>query len=324
VALTIYDAVRTSGGLPRDFALEIAPYWLWSHPTLTFDEYKKATVLQQLVHNATLSAATVSAPAATSTPGYTDFGIGLRTQVFISFATQDQNDAIDAGKAALTRNQQAIAIKVQYQSLLDEIAERKCDPVPEGKPECTVLLKNRDALAKQLPQDGDEKALTEASKALQAAEAARSGLVVSVAGALSGRTPDGEKVSWKEPKKGAAWLNLGYSIPSFDLLGVGRYIRVDQAGDLVFSDLGARVDWTQKQFELSVEYLRRFLVTQPDGGTLTSSTRLTGTLRVIVSNGVSLSATFGQDAANESRPAGFLTLLGLSFQTSPDRTLKLM
>src|SRR5882724_2241992 len=39
VALTVYNAVRTAGGLPRDFALEVAPYWLFSHPKLTYADY---------------------------------------------------------------------------------------------------------------------------------------------------------------------------------------------------------------------------------------------------------------------------------------------
>lgn len=77
VATSFLSHFTEGGGaiLPRQFALEVGPYWLWSHPRLTLEDYMSAggslgnqlgTSLQR-----TLSIAVAAADSSFKTPGPT-------------------------------------------------------------------------------------------------------------------------------------------------------------------------------------------------------------------------------------------------------------
>jgi hypothetical protein len=328
VAVTVYNAVKQAGGLPRDFALEVAPYWLLRHPRLTYAEYTHAGLFTQLLQNATVSLATATTDATAAAAGFTDLGLGLRTHVFINM-TSDEKDVLEAedkaAKSIRPRNVAAAEQEVLRLQMINniewEMDDLGCAARPtEGR--CPSLDKELQELKGAHPVSDDiDKQLAIAAKNLQDALAARAGVVVSLAAAVAGRTPAGHKLSWKEPRKEAVWLNFGGVWPRADLLGVARYIHVKDAGSLAFFDLGARASMNWRNYALFVEYLRRFVPSKPAGSTVEASNRLAGTLEVAVRDGIYLSATFGQDAATEDKPSGLLTLLGVSFQASRERTL---
>lgn len=327
VAVTVYNAAKDSGGLPHDFALEIAPYWLFQHAQLTYASYTKASVLRQMLYNATVSAATTSGTDMTSATAFTDLGVGMRTQFFVSLATNAQAHDVQAAEEALAKVQQQAAVSARLADVDANIARLGCDQ-DAATSGCADLLAQR-ATLKHLAADSaqqktalDEQ-LARGAQALHDADVSRNGLTVSLAGALSGRTPQGEKLAWHEPAKEAAWINAGYQAPSFAILGVGRYIHVARDGSLGFADAGVRLDRVGRRFGVSAEYVHRWVVNQPAGGTIAATSRLTGTVEVAMSDSVFLSATLGQDVATESHPAGAITLLGLSFQASRQRKLQM-
>ena len=45
-------------GFPKNYALEVAPYWLKSHPHLTFSNYQQPSPAQSLLRTLTLSVGT--------------------------------------------------------------------------------------------------------------------------------------------------------------------------------------------------------------------------------------------------------------------------
>jgi hypothetical protein len=310
LAISVYNSIKDAGGLPRDFALEVAPYWLFAHSTLKYREYAYPALLPQIGYNATLSLATASSPANVSA-GYTDLGVGVRTHVFIATSSKTDKDIKDQEDAL------AKAHKVTLNA--EDLKTEHCAEKPtEGR--CPGLLAEQQALGNMTPAEAEE-ALKATALKLREALASREGVVISLAGALSGRTMAGEKLSWKKPTKAAGWLNVGYLFGQADLLGVARYTRVTEMEPLGFLDLGARASWSWKRYSLFAEGLHRFVQRKPTGSTIESSNRFTGTLEVALTEGVFLSATAGQDVATEDRPSGLLTLLGLSFQASRERTL---
>jgi hypothetical protein len=55
---SLVSATGSSGIVPNGYAIETAPYWLASHPTLTLDRYHHATLGQRLLYFTAFSAAT--------------------------------------------------------------------------------------------------------------------------------------------------------------------------------------------------------------------------------------------------------------------------
>jgi hypothetical protein len=45
-ALNLLNHLGASSGLPKDYAMEVAPYWLTFHPNLTFRQYQRPSPLQ--------------------------------------------------------------------------------------------------------------------------------------------------------------------------------------------------------------------------------------------------------------------------------------
>jgi hypothetical protein len=39
LTFSIASSVASSGGVPQDYAVQVAPYWMRSHPMLMFDSY---------------------------------------------------------------------------------------------------------------------------------------------------------------------------------------------------------------------------------------------------------------------------------------------
>ncbi|HEX2875021.1 MAG TPA: hypothetical protein VHP33_27405 [Polyangiaceae bacterium] len=95
LATSLASAFQSTGGgvtLPQGFAMEAAPYWLVSHPTLSFRDYANSGIESSWYRNATISFATSgqARPAAgdttdatemsTTVPG-TSVAWGLRTTI---------------------------------------------------------------------------------------------------------------------------------------------------------------------------------------------------------------------------------------------------
>ncbi len=76
---TLLTAMTESeGSLPKNLAVEFAPYW-WPHRTaLTAQQYEQASLADVVLQSATISIATYEKPAKGTTPAYSGAGIGLR------------------------------------------------------------------------------------------------------------------------------------------------------------------------------------------------------------------------------------------------------
>ena len=72
---SIASSVASSGGVPQDYAVQVAPYWMRSHPSLMFDSYVNPTIGQRLLRTFAISVATADWTGGTS--GATDLGSRL-------------------------------------------------------------------------------------------------------------------------------------------------------------------------------------------------------------------------------------------------------
>jgi hypothetical protein len=311
VALTLYNALK-SGNLPQDLALELAPYWLVSHPMLTFDDYVAAPVPRQIAQNFTLSAATVGVEEPSGT-ARTNVGIGARTHLF--FADDENGGALAKARDALSKHQKAVNAATAM-----AMFACKGEPVAGEDVKCAELRRQLREAGGGAGGDVDAK-LASAAAELQSVLAARSGFSVGAAGALAFQSPQTE-FDLSNFTRGAVWLTLAYRNADFDVSGVLRHISIDTDSErqLRFLDAGARLGGRWPTYGIYLEGMYRTVSGDAEG--LKSSGRLAGTFEYTLSESVNVSATFGKDLDDEAGKGGLISLLGLSFQVSKERSVE--
>jgi hypothetical protein len=72
--LSAVQAARDASGLPKNYAMEFAPFWLVAHPMLKFRPYEKASLGSTFIQTLSLSLAT----ATDSGSAHTSVGLGMR------------------------------------------------------------------------------------------------------------------------------------------------------------------------------------------------------------------------------------------------------
>ena len=316
VALAIYNAFGNRS-LPEGFALEFAPYWLFPHPELTFDDYRVA-MWEQLAFNTSISVATASAPEAANGDGQLDLAFGARTHMDL---LRPEDRRTKDAREKLLEIARAAALK---QGLED--ADNKCDTADESP----VCEQYRIELAKLPNRDADPAVvLADATAAYKAALEAKAKFVVELAGAFALRSPS-EDIDLKTHAGGAwltvGWLRLGDS--AIDLLGVGRYLDSEVAegeANAKFADLGGRLGvlWQDYKLGVHIEALHRIVLDAPDSAAIDDSQRVAGTVELGIGHGIYISATFGKEADSEDGEGGLFTLAGVSFQASDAPTVKI-
>ena len=89
VGLSLLSSVRDGGNLiPKNYAFEVAPYWLASRPSLTYEDWNSAGVAQTMLHSFALSFATTSVAGQNGQKSATGTGVGVRTLLLKGRETQ--------------------------------------------------------------------------------------------------------------------------------------------------------------------------------------------------------------------------------------------
>ena len=296
LGFTLYNAYN-GGALGQDVAIDVAPYWLASHPTLTYDQYVKRPVVRQLLDNLSVSAATAAVPEQSAT----DVGFGLRTHVFFANASD-----VEAGQAL--RDAESALMGLQGAAEIEELLVRSGCKNNSG-PEPGVCPELRERL-RQIAAPAEE-ALKEAAKAVQDALTARSGFSIGLAGAVAFRSA-ADRFKPNDFRKAAGWLNAGYRGKTMELASLVRFTSVDAERRLQLIDLGLRAGVFRPTWALNAEAMYRAV--SGDAPTVDNSLRLAGTFEFKVIDGVFVSATYGKEADNELTSGKTFALFGLSFQ----------
>ncbi|UCD25331.1 MAG: hypothetical protein JSW51_05270, partial [Gemmatimonadota bacterium] len=250
LAATILSNTSISDLIPRNVALEVAPYWLASHPTLTFDDYYNANVGQSLLQSLSLSMATTTLEVDSLGNVGTGVGFGFRTMILGGRPSQ----GLKASREALV---------IIQDSILDADSEAEEDRLAEKARALAIEIQQHDRR--------------------------RIGLKLELAGAFAATFPTSNFDDGKVTRIGG-WVTLGYRLPSpqFEFLLVERVIinrEPADAGD--FLDIGGRMLFEPKDLSLSFEFVKRLLVNQPDEPALSpleGSYRVSGYIEYRVSN----------------------------------------
>ncbi|MGH7323701.1 MAG: hypothetical protein ACREJ9_03535 [Candidatus Rokuibacteriota bacterium] len=255
VAVSLISATGTGTLFPRHYALEVAPYWLVSHPRLTFDQYQNPGFWQSLRQTWSVSLATAD---------LTGLGVGTDSGTAVGFGTR--------AFVARGRPHPAVARRrASLQAILDSIVGT----------EDSALLRRLESERRTI--------------SLQIQELNRHhrlGWRIEVAAAGVMAFPENNARSGKLERIGL-WLTSAYLLPSnIDLLAVGRFIRDERAVTaLSLFDVGGRLVLQSRMLALSAEYVQRFVSTSGTGAK--GGYRLSSTFEYRVTTGLSMTATLG-------------------------------
>jgi hypothetical protein len=288
VALSLLSSDKNNDSLiPKNYALEVAPYWLNSHPRLTYEKYDKAGVADTLVQTLSVSFATATTPAAGKENETTGLGFGVRT----------------------------LAWKGRHNSKIDELTTRIKNR------QIDILRASTPA-----EEDALEADLRAAALEFQAENRKRVGWMLEMAGAFAAEYPDNDVRNGQLSRVGA-WVTPSYQIenPRVSATGVARYFREQDQGkkrntDANLIDTGFRLQGETEQLGFAFELVKRFAGDDADEE---DSTRMMGLFDYRVNADIYLTASFGQDFADKTGRKPLVTFLGLNFGLSKKPVVEL-
>jgi hypothetical protein len=280
VGLSLLSAVAHGENLvPKNYALEVAPFWLRSRPTLTYKQYDEASIAQTLIQSLSLSVATASFSADGDRPSSVGVSFGLRTMLLKG-----------------THNSETPRLIARLKELQNKILDATS---PDEEERLASALR-------QVALD------------IQTQNRKRVGWALEMATALAATYPEGNYAKGRVSRLGL-WVTPAYELenPRLSLIGVARYLRdreeAQPEADLV--DVGLRVQIEWEQLGLSTEAVRRLVsASENDDG---SSTRLMGLVDYRISDDLYLSASFGKNYENRlTGKSNLVSFLGVNFGLS--------
>jgi len=227
--LSLLNARTQDEFLPRDYAMMAAPYWLSPHPTLTFDDYYKANIIQTIRQTTVVSLATSRMQGLDSLSQGTNLGFGLNALLV--------QGKVDPG--IWTLRDTINTIQDSILSLIDEYTV-----IP---PEISVII---DTLTLRIKARAVE---------IQSMDKVRKGFRIELAGGAIAGFP-GDKFNEGRITHYGLWLLPAYQLknPALDLICLGRYIRVESDTSNYY-DIGGRIVSTTSDFTISGEFIFRLI-----------------------------------------------------------------
>ena len=263
---------RSNGDFPKDLAIEFAPYWFVSHPSLTFEKYYSPAPIEQIMlRSLSISLATTDI----DNQDNGDQDDGTRASVGVRFFLR-------SGGPASSLSAKVKKLKETQLAFLDLVPDTPGEPI-----------NTESAAYKKL-----EAELRSAGEAVRQLDKERVGWVIEFAGAISVDFPE-DDTSEADMSRAGVWLTPSYRtanekslLHSFTFVGVSRYIWDDSSEDTenIF-DLGGRVIWKSVYIpiSLSVEYIHRFMDESGD------TNKFVGVLEYKLFNFLSLIASYGKN-----------------------------
>lgn len=278
-------AIAIGGAIKDGGSIEVAPYWLVSHPDTTFEEYRGRGMLTQLKQNLSFSLASV--PGDGMSPD-TTLALGVRSSASLS---RGHIAACDAELDVVTQLASADADRVA--------TERGVDKLPIDQQAAAILkIKQEIVDAQQLAPERKERCLVDGGINARgfAVELAAATSIVFTASDLN----DGRE------GKSAAWLTLAYRWEHATVAATVRGRR-EVEGDVTTYPIepGARFIATGGRIAASAELIGRI----DDESTY----RVAAVAEVRVADDSWLSLSFGRDFGAGGDDGPLFTLASLEW-----------
>lgn len=335
---SLINTVSESGGLPENYALEVAPYWLTYHPQLTFEKYQSPG-LMSAIHTLSISVATTPMKApegSTEDVKGSRVGMGVRTNLvngrfnpklgaLVATLARHQHEFLDADEAVENAKKNVATAEKALEAA-------RAAGTASGPLEKDLADKRAVLATSQETLDAIEAATETAALDIQALDAQRIGLIVSLAFGKTWDFPDDDFSKGQDSRWGV-WVTPAYRFiacaassescqATLDAIAVLRALR--EPGKDTSWDFGGRIVWQPtRELSLSLETLRRQSGDSDakEGG---ASNRTAGMLEYRINADLSLYGSFGRDFEKETGSKPLISLVGLNIglgkkpQVKPD------
>lgn len=284
-----------SFAIPRNFGMEVMPYWLKSKPYKEFSYEKLSRNEFAPLENLAVSLGTVNENKG-DTAFNTKIGFGLRTLIFSGKLTKNDVDSIEIFKNLflLKTRYQANLIAVlsgiiledfdSYQNFMNRVEKElrlinmELDSAeitnevkiskefiqsvipPESWTNETKTFEVVDEILKAIDKKLNDKEFTSLAKNIQDRQTRKYGFFWEVAAASFLDFPDGNMGYSLVPKLGI-WTTATYRLPNqkFDFIGTFRFIKDFQMDANAYNlDFGGSLIFSLHNFSFAGEYLQRF------------------------------------------------------------------
>jgi len=318
-AASLISNTKNFTKLPENFSMEFAPYWMYNHPTLTWEQYKESGGIESIFQSTTVSLGT--SQIGDSLNPTTGFAIGLKTNLLSGKLTAKAKKILDEEikyDKATSDEIDEIAKKlteIEYKKKDKEIKEAKSD---EDK---TKILKKYAEKIEKIREKAIEQYANDATKnhiSYSVNEASeREGLFWDIAGGLSFKFPKNIADSGKFRGYGI-WSTFGWIEENWNFIAVARAmgsnIRIDSLQNLI--DIGGRIIYINTSYGISLEAVaRKYDYTNAPKNI---KWRVALTLDYQLSKTLWLISSFGRDN-NSGLQGSFLANIGLTYNFSNNR-----
>lgn len=298
-------AVSLGGFARNGGAIEVAPYWLWSHETLTLDQYRAGA--DQLLHNLSVSLGTnaVEADATAGTAASTTLALGVRTSAIIAGRDDGCDAQVTKAREALKEAAKADAANA---GLLKAAASIQ-DPTERDAAVKAVLdLVNAAAAANPLWTEAKA-----AAACVQSGQIDARGLAIELAAATSVGFADSE-LDTAALSTSAAWASLAWRQPGFSAIALTRLRRDRVSGGRQYVLVpGVRAVYAAGRVALSLEaILQKQLARSEAVAELDVTYRGTAAVDVRVADATWFTLSFGKDFGDDS-PDKLFSLANLTW-----------
>lgn len=284
LTLNLLSAAAQAEGFPRTYALEVAPYWLTSHPNLTFDQYEDPNIVESIARTVSFSVATAplmkSAGAERNTAG-SRLGIGVRANI----AGGQVNPKLKELVAALNETNAEILLALERGQEIGELRARA----------------------------GQQ------ARQIQAMDGQRVGFLMTVAAGQVWNFPS-DDFALRERDRWGAWVTPAYRFRAcraaasecsalFDAIAVARALGAPARNTQW--DLGGRLLWQPtKELAISSEFLRRRA--QANSKTNENSSRTVAIVEYRIREDLLLFGSFGKDFDDRETRRTLVSIMGLN------------
>lgn len=291
-------AVSLGGFARNGGAIEIAPYWLASHPDLTLAAYRDSA--GQLVRNLSVSLGTnaAEADATAGTAASTTLALGVRTSATIAELDDACEKQVTAARKAVTAP--AAAGPVDVARLKAALAIE--DPTARQQA-IQAVLDDANAMAEDDPRwvaAKQQAADLVANECVQSGQA-DAGLTLELAAATSVGFAD-DDLDAAALGTSAAWASLAYRQPGLSAIVLTRLRRDRVAGGRQYVLVpGARGVYATGRVAVSLEgILQKQLAKSAAVADLDVTYRATAALDVRVADSTWVTLSFGKDFGDDS------------------------
>ncbi len=332
VLVSLTDAIQNLGD--ASIAMEFSPYWIFSHPGISFEDYYNPSPGNSLLMNSSISigfdnlsdslgtkmAAGFRTVVFPGSPGMsvrrvrTQYSRIVLTPMILRMCEYDiqENDSIDRLLLAIEHHLEEIRQNPELhrdltgQDLINAVNEADSliqSFIEQASSDSTALAGAVYIRTLEMADAYTEIRLQELSTEVQEADLSRNGFMLEVAGASASSFQD-NRFDNHEFTSYAVWVTPGYASNSLEFLGVFRVIR-ELDLDQTYLDYGVRTGVSSRFFTLSAEGLLR------SGDN--DSYRIAANAEVKITDDLYASIVFGKDFTVEGDEGDLLSLFRVDY-----------